>query len=291
MAVTYRFPKRGYTGLALIAIGWPLAWARPDGIQFLWENSFLFLWVGYALVVDAFNWKLGGTSLFSRNPKAYLGMFLLSIPAWWLFEFFNLFLQNWHYLHNRHIGSIEYALRSSLHFSIVIPVVLSTAELWASSRLLAGSMKWHRITINNRRLVIFILIGIVMLVSVIAFPRYCFPFVWVSLYLIFDSMNMLLGAPSLLRHLERGNWRPVFALALGALTCGFFWEMWNFYSLPKWIYAVPFVDVFHIFEMPALGYFGYPPFGLEIYALYILLIDLFGLKRTPIYGGEGYVQL
>jgi len=291
MAEIYRFPKRWYIGLVLIAIGWPLAWMRPDGIRYLWENSFLFLWVGYALVVDALNWKLGGTSLFSRNSKAYLGMFLLSIPGWWLFEFLNLFLQNWHYLHNRPVGSLEFAIRSSLHFSIVIPAVLSTAELWASSRLLVGSVQWHTITATNRRLVAFILTGIVMLVLVIAFPRYCFPLVWVSLYLIFDSMNMLLRAPSLFKYLEGGNWRPVLALALGALTCGFFWEMWNFYSLPKWIYTIPFGDVLHIFEMPVLGYLGYLPFGLEVYALYILLINLFGLKRTFLYGGEEYVKL
>ncbi|MBT8490104.1 MAG: hypothetical protein KJN62_03560, partial [Deltaproteobacteria bacterium] len=121
--------------------------------------------------------------------------------------------------------------------------------------------------------------------------RYCFPLVWVCLYLIFDSVNRLCGAPSLFRYLEKGNWRPVMSLALGALTCGFFWEMWNYYSLPKWTYSIPFVDFFHIFEMPVLGYLGYLPFGLEVYALYNLLIHLFGLKRTSLYGGEEYIRL
>ena len=52
-------------------------------------------------------------------------------------------------------------------------------------------------------------------------------------------------------------------LLLAALICGCFWEMWNVFSLEKWIYTVPFVDRFHIFEMPLLGYAGYLPFGLE----------------------------
>jgi len=43
--------------------------------------------------------------------------------------------------------------------------------------------------------------------------------------------------------------------------------------------------------MPVLGYFGYLPFGLEVYALYILLIDIFGLKKTLLYGGDGFIQL
>jgi hypothetical protein len=43
--------------------------------------------------------------------------------------------------------------------------------------------------------------------------------------------------------------------------------MWNFYSMPKWIYTVPGVDRWHVFEMPLLGYAGYLPFGLECLAV------------------------
>ena len=57
--------------------------------------------------------------------------------------------------------------------------------------------------------------------------------------------------------------RRVALLAAAALICGFFWEMWNFHSLARWIYAVPFVNRFHVFEMPILGYTGYLPFGIE----------------------------
>jgi hypothetical protein len=42
-----------------------------------------------------------------------------------------------------------------------------------------------------------------------------------------------------------------------------FWEMWNSLSCPKWVYTVPFVSRFKLFEMPILGYAGYLPFGLE----------------------------
>ena len=285
------FPRRGYVGSGLIAVGWYLAWVRPDGFQFLWEHSFLLLWMGYNLVVDALNWSRTGTSLLTRNRAAYAGMFVLSIPGWWLFEFLNLYVQNWHYVLNRPIGNFEYAVRTSIDFSVVIPSVFSTAEWWSSLRFLEGSSRWKSIAVTPRRLAAYLLLGIGMLVAVITLPRYCFPLVWVSLYFIFDSLNGFLGAPSLSGFLERGNWRPLIALALGALTCGFFWEMWNFYSLPKWIYTIPFVDVFHIFEMPLPGYLGYLPFGLELYALYFLLMEVLGLKRTRFYGGEEYVRL
>ena len=45
--------------------------------------------------------------------------------------------------------------------------------------------------------------------------------------------------------------------------CGLVWETWNYYSLAKWIYNVPWVSRFHVWEMPLLGFAGYLPFGLE----------------------------
>ena len=64
------------------------------------------------------------------------------------------------------------------------------------------------------------------------------------------------------------------ALAAGALICGWFWEMWNYWAFPKWQYTIPFVDFAHVFEMPLLGFGGYLPFGLEVYAGYHFLSGL-----------------
>ena len=62
-----------------------------------------------------------------------------------------------------------------------------------------------------------------------------------------------------------------------------FWEMWNFYSLPKWTYVIPYVGFWKVFEMPLLGYLGYPFFGIVVfsYAAVALMLmtgrDLVGL--------------
>ena len=63
--------------------------------------------------------------------------------------------------------------------------------------------------------------------------------------------------------LKHGDYRLIWLPAMAALVCGFFWEMWNVKSLAHWEYSVPFVQRFHLFEMPILGYAGYLPFGLE----------------------------
>ncbi len=41
--------------------------------------------------------------------------------------------------------------------------------------------------------------------------------------------------------------------------------------MPKWVYDVPFVGSLKLFEMPILGYGGYLPFALEVFAAWALL--------------------
>jgi hypothetical protein len=105
----------------------------------------------------------------------------------------------------------------------------------------------------------------------LAWPTYCYPFVWTSLVLILEPVNCWFGRRHFLQTLQRGDWRLVASLALGAVICGFFWEMWNYYSYPKWVYHTPGAQFLHVFEMPLLGYGGYVPFALELWALKSLI--------------------
>ena len=90
-------------------------------------------------------------------------------------------------------------------------------------------------------------------------------------------MQRLAGRRTLLDPLRHGDWRPVIVPALAALICGFFWEMWNYFSLARWTYSIPYVQRFYLFEMPVLGYGGYLPFGLECLLVGSLVIgDPFG---------------
>jgi len=111
------------------------------------------------------------------------------------------------------------------------------------------------------------LAGAAMVALSLVFPRQAFPLVWLGVFFFLDPITRSLGAPSLSLAVSRGDWSGVGALMLAGLTCGVLWEGWNFWSMPKWVYVIPYVDRFRVFEMPVPGYGGYLPFALEIYAL------------------------
>jgi len=119
----------------------------------------------------------------------------------------------------------------------------------------------------------------------LAWPKLFFPFVWLSLYFILEPINVWLGYRSLATSTAKGDWRPVVALWVGVLITAFFWEMWNYFSYPKWVYSVPWGGCCHVFEMPLLGYGGYLPFALELYAVYHFIYGLIGQKNSE------YVQI
>jgi hypothetical protein len=126
----------------------------------------------------------------------------------------------------------------------------------------------------------FFIAGLVMLVLLLLWPIYFFPFLWMSVYFILEPINIWMGNASLADFTQHMNWKPVLSIFGGALLTGFFWELWNYYSFPKWIYTIPFVSYAKIFEMPLLGYFGYLPFALEICAIFQITNRFVKLKKT-----------
>jgi len=244
------------------------------------------MWLGYCLTVDAVVFARKGHSLLTRSPAVYATLFLISVPAWWLFEIINLRTQNWYYLGEQYFSDVEYFLYSSLSFSTVMPAVFGTAELAGTFTCIKRMNFKFRFGITPARLIALFCTGIIMLLLMLIWPAYFFPFAWLSVYLILEPLNAWLMNRTLLRDISAGNWQPLLALWAGCIICGFFWEMWNFYSYPKWIYRIPLFNFFHIFEMPLIGYLGYLPFSMELFALYHFTVGLFKSCRT-----EKYIQI
>jgi hypothetical protein len=276
------FALHGWVGLMLIAIFWPINWFM-GGLRTQW--AFFPLWVGYCLTVDALVLLRKGTSLFERDWRKYIGLFLISAPVWWLFEGINWRLHNWVYDGGELFTPFQFWFYATLSFTTVVPAVFGTAELVSTFRWLKRVKRWVVIRPDRVTTLVFFVFGLIMLVSMWAWPKLFFPFVWLSVYFILEPINIWLGNRSMGDWTKNGDWRPVLALWTGVLITGFFWEMWNYFSYPKWIYQIPWGSCCHLFEMPILGYGGYLPFSLELFAVYHLVMGFLGQRKTH------YVQI
>jgi hypothetical protein len=115
---------------------------------------------------------------------------------------------------------------------------------------------------------VLILLGTLCVASSVLAPEYCFPLIWVGFTFLLEPLNYRFGGKSLLKDLEEGEPRKIYLLLIAGLICGFLWEFWNFWALSKWVYTVPFFEKAKGFEMPFLGFLGFPPFAVQAYVMY-----------------------
>lgn len=274
------FPLYGWVGLTLIVIFWILNWSLT-GLRTHW--GFFPLWLGYSLFIDALVYHRKGTSLIFRSKKLFTGLFFISAPVWWLFELYNSITQNWFYDGKQFFTDLEYFLLASISFSTVIPAVFGTAELAGTLRWIKNFKTGKHLLTENRALKILFLSGIIILTLVLLFPKIFYPFVWVSVFLLIEPINVWLKNESIFDYTSKGEWRHIIALSVGCLLCGFFWEMWNYFSYPKWIYYLPMVNVLHVFEMPFAGYLGYLFFPFELFAVYNFITGILKIEEGKKY--------
>lgn len=276
------FPLHGWVGIGLMALFWTLNWTL-DGLRT--HILFFPLWFGYCLTIDALVFIRKRTSLLTRNWRKYLSLFLLSAPVWWLFEILNWRLRNWYYVGSENLSPIAFWFWATINFTTVIPAVFGSAEWVGSLQFVQRFQKGPIIRPTKIVLSIFFTTGVIMFTVMLIWPRLFFPFLWLSIFFITEPINKWLNHNSLANHLAKGDWRSVIALWIGVLLTAFFWEMWNYFSYPKWIYQVPWGGCCKVFEMPLLGYGGYLPFALELFAIYHLLAGRLGRQA------DNYLQI
>ncbi|MEW6672110.1 MAG: hypothetical protein AB1427_10415 [Thermodesulfobacteriota bacterium] len=280
-APRYPFPWWGWPGLFSGLIFWILAWTRFHWFARLQPHTFTPLWLSFILVMNALLFKRKGSCLLSERRGFFLSLFPASAVFWWFFEYLNRFVQNWHYVGVRYDPG-EYFLYATLSFSTVLPAVMSVREWLLTFTWLQNGFKKYAVFnfCGNRRIAGYLLLlpaaAGLMLTGVR--PDYFFSLLWLAPLIVLVSLQVLSGESHVLAGAATGDWRLIIASALAALVCGWFWEMWNFYSLAKWQYSIPYVERFRIFEMPVLGYAGYLPFGLQCTAVCELIASLPGLK-------------
>ena len=272
IATHSRFPAWGYIGFLLVVVTWLLAWNRFPWMGPLQDHTFFPLWFGYILFVDGMVYRLKGTSLLASSPRAFFLLFPASAIAWWYFEFLNRFVKNWWYEGAETFTPLHYVIFASLSFSTVLPAVFETAD-WLSchrwfQKAYRKGPRWR--ALNRGTQISLLVAGVAGLMLMMIWPNELFFLTWVAPLMIAAASLGLAGTRTPFHDVMAGNYTRLFTLAVAALVCGLFWELWNFNSMPKWNYSVPYVDAFHVFEMPLLGFAGYLPFGPICWCVWIM---------------------
>src|SRR5512146_1330615 len=171
-------PLHCWVGLGLIVVFWVLNWTLT-GPRTHW--GFFPLWLGYCLTMDGLVFWRTGTSLLTRSPRKYVGLFLVSAPVWWIFELLNLRTQNWTYIGVELFTPLQYVFWTTLSFTTVIPAVFGSAEFIASFDFVKRLQRGPVIDTDKRTTLLFFFLGWIMLAVMLVWPRSFFPFIWLSL--------------------------------------------------------------------------------------------------------------
>jgi hypothetical protein len=161
-----------------------------------------------------------------------------------------------------------------LSFATVLPAIVLAESVLAAGRVF--TRRRHR-AVSVRPWVLHASTGVAVLAAVLvaAFPSSCFPLVWgVGAFLLEPMVYRRAPDLSLLRDLERGDWGRIGRLLVGGLGIGFLWESYNHFAQGSWIYTVPGLERIKLFEMPPLGFLGFPVFALEAWVMYSALCAL-----------------
>ena len=269
-AANGRFPWWGWVALTVMIVGWVLAWTRFEWFAAFQRYPYVIHWGGFIVLVNALCVKRCGRSPLTHHAGPFLLTFPASVLFWWFFEYLNRYVWNWYYVGVPGISATEYVLFASLCFSSVLPGVTSVAAWLGTFECFSDDVCAGMAKVNVRSgasLAVMSVLSLVGLTGIVFCPQFTYPLLWISPLMVFVLVQVVLKEPCVLDTLATGNWSLVIRFAFASLICGLTWETWNYYSMAKWIYAVPYVHRFQVWEMPLLGFGGYLPFGMECAAV------------------------
>ena len=257
-------------GLAIVIISEAATLAH---VEPFWSWNTPICWTGFILFADAVVFRARGHSWLRSAPREFASLALASIPLWLVFEFYNRFIHNWHYVGLPENPALRY-FGYAWSFATIWPAIFEGAELVAVWRGSNANLKVRTPTgvVPSFRPADWasMIGGALMLIVPLLWPsRYLAAPVWLGFIFLLDPINARLGAESLAADLRSGRTDRLVNLALRGLLCGFLWEIWNYWARAKWYYTVPIMEQVKIFEMPLPGYLGFPAFACECFAMYV----------------------
>jgi hypothetical protein len=232
-------------------------------------------WTGFIVFADEAVHQLrpDRRSYIRSAPAEFVFLCLMSIPLWLVFEWFNLFIQNWRYVglpENPALRTIGYGWS----FATILPALFEGSDLFAALRERSARRAGRAPTGPRIRLphtpflsAACALAGAAMLVWPVVSPSpYLAAPVWLGFILLLAPINRAIGADTLI---VNGSGERLMNLVWSGFLCGILWEFWNFWAHAKWHYTVPIMEHLKMFEMPVPGYLGFPAFAVECFTMYV----------------------
>lgn len=298
-----KWPLWFWIGLVSFGTSIFFLWTKSHGpLLFLHWSDFPLFW-GLTLLIDGWAYKRnGGKSLVSEYPQEIVGIGVSSALGWMLFEYLNFFVDdNWYYPFGNIIDREQFLLYAILISTGLLPLAFVFYGLFNTVHVLR-----HRFT-QGPKLILGSTLKTVLLVASVAsiflaglYPDELFFTLWLSPAMVIGLTLDKVGVWTPFRSIGKGNWRPVLIFSLTYLAAGLCLECENYFSgihvgdvvtytqAPAyWQYNLPYVNRFHLFEMPVVGFLGYMPFGLYCWVYWIAFAYIQGIpsvyyKEDPI---------
>jgi hypothetical protein len=246
--------------------GWAVGlWGMVSGREAILQYLYFFAWYPYIVFLDGLLLRIRGRAWLLNRPRDFLKLFFWSTTVWLVFEALNLVLKNWGYVAVVPVGWLRWS-GYALAFATVLPGVLLTAEVLEALRVFQG-VKGRAFNLGAWQTGSLV-VGVALLVFPLVWPDYIFPLIWGAFFFLLDPWCDLMGRPSLIAGFAAGERRQHLNLLVAGLVCGVWWEAWNWFAISKWVYTLPVLNCFKVFEMPLPGYLGFPPFALECAVMY-----------------------
>jgi hypothetical protein len=225
--------------------------------HFAWYGTLLALWGGLA-------WRDGRPPLGGAEA---ISLLFWSASFWYLYELLNLRLANWYYVLVPAERPVRWA-GTFVAFATVLPA-LRLGYAWMERWGLAEGWRRPRFTVRGWQLAALAAGGVAFLALALWRPRAFFPLVWGAVTLLLEPWNWSRDpGSSLFGDLSRGRYARIVRLLAGGLAIGLLWEAFNGTAGARWVYTVPGLERFKLFEMPFPGFLGFPVLALDGYVAY-----------------------
>lgn len=274
---TKKLPVWFYLGLGIWVVSLVILWGQYKPLAVLFKFCDMGLWWGMTLILDGIvYYRRGGISIIASRPKEMLAISLASISGWMIFEYINFYVdRNWYYPRAHNMPVAEFFCYSMLASSAVFPISFEFYSLFNTfPKFQVKYSNGWKLSVPKWICWVIIVLCLISMFIISFFPDDLFFAVWLSPLLLFINLLYVLDIWTPFNLLKKGDWSPLLLLALSWLFSGLCVECWNYFSGTHldgvlktgntlyWAYSVPFVNKYHLFEMPLLGYMGYLPYGI-----------------------------